>query len=153
MGIAFKVGKLNSGSASRWHLHGQAALFFACLQLSGCGLTGGALEKAARDPAIVTGSVTSGTVIDPAKVSDEATVRNAVSSANLEQIGPKPLAWANMDTGSRGTVSRITEAEFDGKICRKFETSRESFDGIALFEGRTCLGDKGQWSMLSFDAL
>ena len=87
---------------------------------------------------------------DPEQISDEATIRNAVSSANLGVLGPRPLAWANQDTGSVGTVSEIAEAKENGQLCRRFKTSRESFEGIALFAGKACLDDGGEWAMSSF---
>ena len=134
-------------------LHACTGFIFLFAPLSGCGLTGNTLKKAENDPSLVTGSVATVAPVDQDRISDETTIRNAVSSANLDMIGPQPLSWANQDTGSRGAVSRITEAKKDGTVCRKFETSRESFEGIALFSGKTCLKDDGEWSMLNFDAL
>jgi surface antigen len=134
-------------------LHMRAAFLSALVILSGCGLSGNAMKKVEDDPALVTSSVSSQASTDQDAISDIATIRNAVSSANLEATGGKPLSWANQDTGSRGQVTSIAEANQDGRVCRKFETSRESFEGISLFTGKTCLNDDGQWSVLSFDAI
>lgn len=130
-----------------------ASFIFLAPLLTACGVTGNTLKKAGTDPALVTGSVTSEAPPDPDRLSDEATIRNAVSSANLDMIGPQPLSWANKDTGSRGAVSHIIEAKREGSLCRTFETSRESFEGIAMFAGKACLKDNGEWSMLNFDSL
>jgi surface antigen len=146
-------GALKRYRASPKLLHICAASFSALIILSGCGLSGNAMKKAEADPAIVTGSVANTAATDQDAISDIATIRNAVSSANLEASAGQPLSWANQDTGSRGQVTSIAEANQDGRVCRKFETSRESFEGIALFAGRTCLNDDGQWSVMSFDAL
>lgn len=130
-------------------LHATCPTIFVVCLLSGCGMSGGAINKVDSDPALVTGSVPSEAPDDQSKLSDEITIRNAVSSANLDKVAGQ-LAWANQQTGSRGTVTRIVEARENEQICRNFDTSRESFEGIALFAGKTCLKDDGQWSMLSF---
>lgn len=116
-------------------------------------MTGNGMDKAATDPSLVTNSVPDTAAANPDQISDEATIRNAVSSANLGVLGPKPLAWANQDTGSSGTVSEIAEARENGQLCRRFKTSRESFEGIALFAGKACLEDSGEWAMSGFGAL
>ena len=116
-------------------------------------MTGASVDKAATDLSLVTNSVPETPSVSPDQISDEATIRNAVSSANLGVLGPKPLAWANQDTGSSGTVSEIAEDKENGQLCRRFKTSRESFEGIALFAGKACLADSGEWAMSSFGAL
>jgi surface antigen len=138
---------------SRRLIDAAALTLFVSLQLSACGMTGGSLKSADTDAALVTSSVTPQTLPDPDKLSDQATIRNAVSSANLDASGGKALSWANQDTGSRGAVSQIAEVRQDGRLCRSFQTSRESFDGIALYAGKTCLEENGEWSLLSFDSL
>ena len=110
------------------------------------------MKGADTDPALVTGSVAAQVPLDPDKISDQTTIRNAVSSANIDSTGGA-LSWANQDTGSRGAVSQISEVKQDGRLCRKFETSRESFEGIAMHSGKTCLEDNGEWSLMSFDTL
>ncbi len=122
------------------------------LPVSACGSAGG-LSKADTDPSLVTGSVQREALSDSAQTSDANTIRNAISAANLDMSGGVPLPWANRDTGSRGTVNQINESEKDGIVCRKFETSRESFEGISLYQGDVCLGADGQWFMQEFAAL
>ena len=90
---------------------------------------------------------------DAVRVSDETTIRNAVSSADPEQARLQPLAWANADTGSRGAISSMLEKQEDGLLCRKFTASRESFDGVALYTGDACKGDRGTWFMRTFKPL
>ena len=128
-------------------------VFVSLMALSACGV-GGKLSKADTDPSLITGAVpVAQSVVDTTETSDANTVRNAVSAAVLDGTGSVPLAWANRETGSRGTVSEIAESEKDNLVCRRFETSRESFEGIALYKGNACLGADGQWSMLEFAPL
>lgn len=128
-------------------------VFVSLLALSACGV-GGSLSKADTDPSLVTGAIpVAQSVTDTTETSDANTVRNAVSAAVLDGTGSVPLAWANRETGSRGTVTEIAETDQDGLVCRRFETSRESFEGIALYKGNACLGADGQWSMLEFARL
>ncbi|MGF9562613.1 RT0821/Lpp0805 family surface protein [Neorhizobium sp. JUb45] len=88
---------------------------------------------------------------NPTSTSDEVTVQNAVSSADLSKVTTSPLPWANTTTGSAGVVSHIREARNQGHICRDFTTTRHSFEGIAQFTGQTCLTNSGDWMLTSFD--
>lgn len=88
---------------------------------------------------------------NPTTMSDEVTVQNAVSSADLSKVSMSPLPWANTTTGSAGVVSSIREGRNQGHICRDFTTTRHSFEGIAQFTGQTCLTNSGDWMLTSFD--
>ena len=127
-------------------------VLIAALPLGACGSAGG-LSKVDSDPSLVTGSIQREALSDSAENSDANTIRNAISAANLDMSGGVPLLWANRDTGSRGTVNQISEREKDGIVCRSFETSRESFEGVSLYQGNVCLGTDGQWFMQDFAAL
>jgi hypothetical protein len=124
------------------------------LSVSACA-TGG-IESATSDidQAAQTGSTpASGQPADPVQVSDQATIRNAISAADPEQMKVQPLAWANAETGSRGAISGMMEKEEGGVLCRTFTASRESFDGVAMYSGDACKGDRGQWYMRDFKPL
>lgn len=133
------------------------------LLLSACA-SGNILEKAEVDKSLVTGSVAAAprTPAQPQAnpfpgtsqqaASDEMTIRNAVSSANLKAIGGKGISWANPATGSSGEISAVTEYKQDDILCRRFTTSRQSFDGVALYRGDACLDSTGAWQMMSFKA-
>ncbi|RWX77211.1 hypothetical protein EPK99_16330 [Neorhizobium lilium] len=84
-------------------------------------------------------------------VSDEATVRNAVTSADLSKVATAPVPWANTATGSAGVVSSIREDKGQGHVCRAFTTTRHSYEGIAMFSGQACLTDSGEWLLTAFD--
>lgn len=108
------------------------------------------LGSAKVDRSIATGTVPA-VAASTSNLSDEATVRNAVSSADLAKIGEAPLPWANAATGSAGVVSTIREARNDGHVCRDFKTTRHSYEGIAMFSGQTCLTGSGDWLLTAFD--
>ncbi|HEY5818448.1 MAG TPA: RT0821/Lpp0805 family surface protein [Mesorhizobium sp.] len=132
----------------------RAAFAAGVLVLAGCGAGTAPMQQAATDPAIV-GSISPQTEAsgDVQKVSDEVTIRNAVSSVDIAQMPADQIGWANADTGSRGAISALVESKEDGLLCRKFTTTRESFDGVALYQGKTCMAGPGQWQMLAFRAM
>lgn len=126
--------------------------------LAGCGMRGFSIEDAVPDRALVTGGIakqSQGLPADPVFASDEDTIRNAVSSAIVEQAGENGagngVGWANASTGSRGAISQIIEERDGPRICRRFTASRESFDGVHLYRGETCLGSARIWTMTAFD--
>ena len=124
----------------------------AALPLAACGTAGFSLESAIPDRSILTGSTrVSVPAPDPVAASDEDTIRNAVSSAIVEEIGDDALGWANAGTGSRGTIRQIRERQVDGRLCRGFTASRESFEGVHMYRGKTCLGPARNWVMTAFD--
>ncbi|WP_425352224.1 RT0821/Lpp0805 family surface protein [Agrobacterium bohemicum] len=83
-------------------------------------------------------------------LSDDATIRNAVTSADLAKISDSPLPWANAATGSAGVVTAIREDRNTGFVCRNFNTTRHSFEGVASYSGQACLSETGEWLMTSF---
>ena len=126
----------------------------AALPLAACGTAGFSLESAVPDRSLVTGSIGPARVEpagDPAAASDEDTIRNAVSSAVVDEIGADGIGWANAATGSRGAVRQISERRDGNRLCRRFTASRESFDGVHLYRGEACLGAARIWTMTGFD--
>jgi surface antigen len=83
--------------------------------------------------------------------SDETTIRNAVSSADLGRLKGEPLPWANTDTGSAGVVTAISQTQAGEVTCRDFTTTSHSFNGIAKFRGTTCLTSTGEWKIVNFE--
>jgi|EP01132_Coremiostelium_polycephalum_P010523 surface antigen len=126
-----------------------AAVFVLCL-LSGCAMKSFSVESAVPDKATVTGSVAPAPQVDAKGAADQSTVRNIVSALNFTQWGNKPLPWSNPETGSQGTITAIAEKKTETGLCREFQTSRESFDGVMLYKGETCMQDGGQWTLKSF---
>lgn len=111
------------------------------------------LDKAGVDNTLTTGSVPADGRPQPdaIQISDEATIRNAVSSADLAAVSEGGLPWANVDTGSRGAITNLVEYDNKGLLCRKFSVSRESFNGVRLYAGDACRAGDGSWRMLAFD--
>lgn len=126
------------------------ATSIALFSLTGC--VGGGMDflsSAKVDRTVSTGTVPQAAVTTDT-VSDEATVRNAVTSADLTKLNGQPLPWANASTGSAGVIDTIVENSDAGQICRQFRTTRHSYEGIANFYGKTCLVSAGNWQLLSF---
>ncbi len=130
----------------------RAALVMVVLPLAGCAMGGVSIEKAVPDSSTITGSVKPAqkTETDTGKLSDQSTIKSVVSALDFTQWGKKPVPWANPDTGSQGTITTIAETKSDDGLCRKFETSREAFDGVSIYRGETCMQRGGQWTLTSF---
>ena len=151
----------------------KVAIMAVALPLAACGAGGFSLEKAEVDRSILTSSTSASAA--PASLdrdSDQTTIGkpifnfisatelsgpdglgNAVSSADIEQLGGQAVPWANAGTGSRGSITGLAELKDNGQTCRRFKASRESFDGVAMFEGELCLASAGGWRMQDFKAL
>jgi len=130
-------------------------VFAASLALASC--AGGVkLSKLDADPSLITSSVPTSANLptDPQTVSDQTTIQNAVSSANLEQLQGGALAWANTATDSRGSIFDIVEIKRSSQVCRSFKSSRESFEGVSLYSGETCAAaGSTAWYMRIFKLL
>jgi surface antigen len=130
------------------------ALFCASTLLSACGSGGFSLEKAEVDRTFYTSNVSAPrTTVEVERLSDEATIRNAVTSADVETLAGAPLPWANAETGARGQVTAIVETRGKGTLCRSFSATRESFDGVGMYKGEACMVASGAWRMQGFEAL
>lgn len=145
------IAKTTDGRKSKARTVASALLLFVIgLASSGCmGTSFDLFESPKVDRSISTSTIARGKPIDAR--SDEATIQNAVTSADLGKLGDDPLPWANATTGSAGVVTAIREQKSDGLICRRFATTRHSYEGIANFEGRTCAVGSGNWQLLAFD--
>jgi surface antigen len=126
------------------------AILAPLLALAGCG-GGFGLSQVEADHSLVTSSVDNQAASDT-ELSDRVTIRNAVTSANLAELKGTPISWANADTGSQGLISAVGEYQEQGRKCRRFQVSRESFSGVALYRGDVCLETGGNWSLRAFEA-
>lgn len=122
----------------------------AVAALSGCVLSGGGLEEAADRTAANSVASAADAAVAPIDQSDQNTVRNAVSAANVQGSETQPMAWANADTGASGTITGIQERRAGNMICRQFRTSRQRFDGVALYNGEACTKGQGEWTLTRF---
>ncbi len=98
-----------------------------------------------------THSVSAQYAAQPDNKSDEATVRNALSSADLARSGGETtIPWANTTTGSAGVISQIREENNGSYMCRTFMTTRHSYRGVSNFAGKACLVGSGSWQLVNF---
>nr|WP_210311481.1 RT0821/Lpp0805 family surface protein [Rhizobium leucaenae] len=127
-----------------------AIAILSLFSLGGC--VGGGMDMLSSvkvDRSVSTGTIPTSPVTTDS-VSDETTVRNAVTSADLNKLNGQPVPWANASTGSAGVIDTIVENNASGQVCRQFRTTRHSYEGIANFFGKTCLIGQGEWQLLSF---
>ncbi|WP_179759051.1 RT0821/Lpp0805 family surface protein [Hoeflea halophila] len=83
-------------------------------------------------------------------LSDETVIRDLVANLSADElVVSRP--WSNTLTGSAGVVSNFTTQTDGVRTCRLFQTTRHSFDGVALFNGRVCRRPDGGWDLVSLD--
>jgi hypothetical protein len=126
-----------------------AAICLTILILPGC--MGAGLDVfggSGVDRSVSTGTVPVAKTSDG--LSDAVAVRNAVISADISQGGGNAIPWANATSGSAGVISSIQEDDASGMRCRRFTTTRHSYEGIAKFDGSTCQLESGEWYLTSF---
>jgi surface antigen len=116
--------------------------------LSGCMGNGLGLADAAGVDGVKTGSIPA-MAGNPALV-DAAAVQTAVQMADVSDVSARPIPWANAQSGSAGVISSIEEDAVNGTVCRRFTTTRHSYQGIAKFDGNTCRTRNGDWTLTSF---
>jgi hypothetical protein len=123
--------------------------------LAGCSMTGRGLDEtavgaiaivddtalSARDPFLPADDA-EGAARD--RLLDEDTIRNAVTSANLDSRG-EAVRWANQSTGSKGAITGIEQRRIAGQVCRSFNATREAYDGVTLYRGDMCLDRRTGW--------
>lgn len=132
-------------------LPGVVVICLSASLLSGC-MSGGLDLAGAQDVDRSVSTSAVAPVTTEENNSDAITVRNAVSSADMSKIGTNPIPWANATSGSAGVISSIAEEQVNGTTCRRFTTTRHSYQGIAKFDGNACLLGNGQWYLTSFGA-
>lgn len=121
--------------------------------LAGCMGLGDSMDMpgfSATDKKITTSSVQNNYTAPSDTVSDETTVRNAVSSADITKPDAITIPWANTSTGSAGVINSIREENNGSYTCRNFLTTRHSYRGISNFEGKACLVGSGEWQLITF---
>jgi len=123
------------------------AALVVLLAATGCvGTRTDTAATGAPDGSLVTASIA---VAQPTSETDPAAVGSAVAKADLGER-EQGIPWANPATGSAGVISYVEEVRADSRTCRKFETSRHSYDGIALFIGETCHAPGKDWTVTYF---
>lgn len=111
----------------------------------------------AADSSLVTGSVK--TEPEPPVDDDLAADRRAMGAAVVALAAGPPGAampeWTSPETGSRGVITRLEDEEdADGTpLCRRFTTTRASYDGVGLYRGSVCRGGDGTWRIRDLESL
>ncbi|MDX1214660.1 hypothetical protein GOL99_03860 [Sinorhizobium medicae] len=126
-----------------------AAICLPILSLAGC--MGAGLDVfggSGVDRTVSTGTVPVAKTSDG--LSDAIAVRDLVTAADISQGSDSSIPWANANSGSAGVISSIQEDNASGMRCRRFTTTRHSFEGIAKFDGNTCQLGNGEWYLTSF---
>lgn len=120
-----------------------------CLALSGCMGAGSSAISALSLDRTTTAAITP-MAAESEIMSDETVIRDLVGELSDEDLsGSRP--WSNALTGSAGVISNFTTLTDGAKTCRLFQTTRNSFDGVALFNGRICRRPDGGWDLVSLD--
>lgn len=121
----------------------------ACLALSGC-MGGGSSAVSALSLDKTTTASIAPLSAESEILSDESVIRDLVGSLDQNQLATSQ-PWSNSLTGSAGVISNLTTLADGTRTCRLFQTTRHSFDGIALFNGRVCRRPDGGWDLVSLD--
>ena len=130
-------------------------LLAALMALPACASGGFSMKQAEIDRSLYTSDIPADAkkATEGLALPDELTIRNAVSSADIESLGGAPVAWANSESGARGSITGIAEYKEGGLLCRRFTTIRESFDGVLLYKGEACMSGAGDWRMKTLSTL
>lgn len=118
------------------------AILSTCLYGCGGGMQG--VMGKGIDAVLMTGSTPIPPVTDPN------------GPAILMALTQNPSAgaeWENPGDGARGTISAIDQKEEDGTPCLAFRSTRESYDGIHLYEGTACQTPRGVMALRSLTQL
>jgi len=123
-----------------------AALAFAAL--AGCAIREGDSALAGLD-STMTASISGDSAgsIAAAIAPDSSSVL-----ARLENMRGSSGDWSNMATGTSGTISAVEQTAQRGKICRSFQTTRQSYDGIGLYQGKACKYKTDPWRLVYLTA-
>ncbi|WEX07846.1 RT0821/Lpp0805 family surface protein [Chelativorans sp. AA-79] len=124
-----------------------AALFIISVSMQACVIGG---KKASLDTVLTTGSVTEPARVFPDKglAADGRAILSALSSSPDETAG---LSWENPESGARGLITAYSAREEESGDCLAFMTTRESFDGVGLYEGKACKDAAGVLRMRAFE--
>lgn len=137
----------NTHSGSRLSLSflGRAlaiAALATCLHGCGSGMQG--VLGSGIDSVLKTGSTPAPQVTDP----------NGPAILMALTQNPEPgVEWENAEEGSRGKISSVDRKEENGVPCLAFQSTRESFDGIHLYEGEACQTPRGIMALRSLTKL
>jgi len=80
--------------------------------------------------------------------SDADIINTVVVKNDIVPEDPALLAWNNPATGNSGAITAIEKiVGADGRSCKSFETTVDTFSGISVYDGKTCELELGKWTM------
>lgn len=77
---------------------------------------------------------------------------SALTNVAEDGNGNQSLNWENVETGARGVLTAAA-ATSQTPSCRAVSTTRESFEGISLYQGEACRLPSGSWFLKHLDKL
>jgi len=121
----------------------------ASAALAGCAVRNG--DKTAGLDMTETGSISNSGAPKIASAfagdnSDSAALLSGLASVQGDKT-PAKKSWENSDTGATGMLSAYAEQRKAGATCRRFQTTRESYDGAALYHGEACKYGENPWAL------
>ncbi|MEM5473720.1 RT0821/Lpp0805 family surface protein [Hoeflea sp. AS60] len=121
----------------------------ACLGLSACMGGGSSAVSALSLDETTTASIVRLSA-ESEIMSDETYIRDLVGGLSEQELSVTQ-PWSNSLTGSAGVISSVKIVTDGARTCRLFETTRHSFDGVALLNGQACRRPDGGWDLVSLD--
>lgn len=140
----------------RFHVRATRLLFqMVCLGILALGMSACTLSKAVDtsdlQSEIVTGSISKTVKAEGVDTTDTEVIKSAVVQNDDTEASSEALAWQNPDTGNSGTIIAIEKfVGPQGRRCKKFQTTVDSFMGISIYDGETCEMKKGFWILSRF---
>ncbi|WP_265515824.1 RT0821/Lpp0805 family surface protein [Nitratireductor luteus] len=107
-------------------------LFVLIAVLQGC--ASAPQEVLAPDTTLITASIQEARPL----LSDPLLAEDAPSIVSALALGSSGKAWQNGTTGAHGEIVSAFAANETGRSCIAFTTTRESFDGVGLYDGKAC---------------
>ena len=149
------------GKALALHVLQRCVAPAAVILLAGCSVS--ALDPGAPDVdrSVVTGSIAPVPMPEnfmsqsvkpaPLPTGTDAMLHAMVGGMGASLYGAPPLSWDDPENDVRGVVTAIFDDETG--TCRRFVTSRESFDGVGLYRGTVCPTPEFGWQIQAFEAV
>lgn len=111
------------------------------------GCAGGAqgLADIAPDASLTTASVPTET-----EMTDNERDARLILAQLVDGADATGASWENPATGARGTILDIAEVEHVEASCLAFAVTRESYEGIGVYDGLACQGASGVWDIREF---
>lgn len=125
------------------------------LLLAACVGPGRGLETTARsiDRELTTGTIAPQKPAFPQNMAEDIPfMLSALTNVAEGGSSAQSLKWENVETGARGVLT-ASIATSETPSCRAVSTTRESFEGISLYQGEACRLPSGSWFLKHLEKL